>query len=261
MSVWLTSPLYSNLRNPGQLFLRDYVKSGSSKSLEGTQFVETAFQKSLVEVGVFGVEEFAKRVPNLTRNDDYNNSGYPVVRYISHRSDSLRMEESLIFQSEKGTIEIHRTDGGFRIDQDVRHKIEYWEIERPDFAHPVPGFPSLRSLDAAKLILHPEIYDQIVDIANVDKVANAVLRNFLPQGVTNIALEYAGYPQKSLERIQDVHQLLFESFREYPESRESAYLLHKHIVYICEGFASTIADYVGEDDRVENASDVSSAAT
>lgn len=104
------------------------------------------------------------------------------------------------------------------------------------------------------LMLHPSIYLKMTEVVNIEKVAKAILVNFIPQSLASIALDYMGYPQKSQERINETREMLYLSLlgrddERYPFSFADP--LKSQVVNKLEGIANMITDYVGDNDRVE----------
>ena len=203
------------------------------------------FQRALLEVGVFGGAEFFQNIPCFYYCDDPHNFGYPIVRILMHRSspDGIHeLGEIVVFQTDEIARHIL-----LRRPQDFapgNFKTEYWGV--------VFGCRLQNNL-----ISDPTTYEQITEIVNVGKVANALLKEMLPQGIAALALDYAGYPQKPNKRPQEMRQTLYEYYSDnnrlsHPSlSCADPLLAGGNIRRLpsdrVELVSSTIADYVGED--------------
>ena len=213
------------------------------------------FQHAFLEVGLFGSDEFFKKVPTFLNGTAGTSqrlqellTRYPITRIMNHRRSGPAVEYMLFEIDENKYIEIRYVQNVHERANVDERIYGYWIIETP---------PRERYEELMELIERPEIYAQIIATLRVQNAARQVLEILLPRPVTNLALEYAGYPQKPKKSFEQLSELVYQDFsarviKTAPFDFDDP--MQSQRIEGSERAADVIADYVSGDDRLEEGS-------
>ncbi|MFI5333536.1 MAG: hypothetical protein ACHQT8_00010 [Chlamydiales bacterium] len=224
------------------------------------------FQDRFME-HLFADAAYADKIPMFFQTegafDVFFPNGLPSIPYAIARSitpcfKSYELIEMLWFKTGDTTTQtISRTHGNR-----LYAELGYWKFNTP----------RLKPYGEHALIEHPEICRKIKQVTHLPKVFASTKEKTFPRPMTQLTLEYLGYPQKfcsqnnetTFARINNIRACVFLSFAEvdYLQRDYFPFLLDPlgridciDIPHALQKISGTIAEYVGEDDRVEKDED------